>query len=206
MTAAPVTVTSAPIAYSLDTSVPHRDIAQLAGPAKTGAYVLGLTKARFNTRITYRATVLMDKQTQQECLLPSITVSLSYPSVVVYIGREFPEGSCGYREVLVHELQHVQAFQTHLAELESNVRQAMNERFSKPVYGAAGQTLGMLAQEVSATWKPFILAEQRKVAELQKVIDTPEESRRVVRSCGGEVRKAILETRAEPQPRNDPGE
>ena len=126
-----------------------------------------------------------------------LTVTLSYPTVVVYIGSEFPEGSCAYREILVHELQHVQAFQQHMGALEAAVREAMTERFSRPSFGPAGQTLASLAREVSDTWKPFILAEQRKVDSLQKQIDTAEEWRRVIRACGGEVRRAILESRVE---------
>lgn len=191
----PVTITTVPIGYSLDSSLPHREIALLAGPAKTGAYVLGLTKARFNTRISYRATVVHDRASQRECLLPALTVSLAYPSVVVYIGSEFPEGSCSYREILMHELRHVQAFQQHMADLEAGVRQALSERFSAPIYAPVGKSLSQLAQEINTVWKPFILAEQRKVEALQKLVDAPEESRRVIRSCNGELRKTILETR-----------
>ncbi|MDO8300197.1 hypothetical protein [Lacisediminimonas sp.] len=193
----PVTVVTTPIAYKLDLSLPHKEIAQLAGPAKTGAYVLGLTKARFSTRITYRANLMQDRVNQKECLLPAITVTLSYPSVVVYIGSEFAEGSCSYREILTHELRHVQAFQQHMAELETAVREAMTERFGAPIYSATGQSLSLLSQEINSVWKPFILAEQRKVQALQKLVDSPEESRRVVRACGGELRKTILDGRNE---------
>ncbi len=204
MTALPVTVSTMPITYSLDTSLPHKEIAQLAGPAKTSAYVLGLTKARFSTRITYRASLFHDRANQQECLVPSITVTLSYPSVVVYIGREFPEGSCSHREILMHELRHVQAFQQHMSELEASVRDTMNERFAVPIHSATGQSLALLTQEINAVWKPFILAEQRKVQALQGLVDSPEESRRVIRSCGGELRKTILESRTETAPAEGP--
>lgn len=193
---APVTVLTTPLSYTMDLSLSWREIAQLAGPAKANAYVLGLTKARFNTRIGYRTTVLADRE-GQECALPVITVSLSYPSVLVYVGKEFPEGSCAYREILMHELRHVQSFQQQLVDVEAAVRQAMGERFAKPVYGGAGQTLAILSREISNTWKPFILAEQRKVEVPQRLIDTPEESRRVMRSCGGEVRDILRASRSE---------
>ena len=196
--AVPVTVTSMPVGYTLDTSMPHREIAKLAGPAKTGTYVLGLTKARFNTRITYRATLLHDRVNQQECLLPTLSVTLSYPSMVVYIGREFEDGTCSYRQILMHELRHVQAFQQQMTELETTVRQAMTARFSTPIYAPLGQSLAQLSQEVNTVWKPYILAEQRKVETLQRQVDSPEESRRVVRSCGGELRKTILASRNAP--------
>ena len=197
MSALPVSVSTVPISYSLDTSLPHKEIAELAGPAKTSTYVLGLTKARFTTRITYRASLVQDRANQQECLVPTISVTLSYPSMVVYIGREFAEGSCSHREILMHELRHVQAFQQHMSELETSVRDAMNERFAAPIYAAAGQSLPLLTQEINGVWKPFILAEQRKVQALQSLVDSPEESRRVIRSCGGELRKTILESRHE---------
>lgn len=197
LSALPVSVGTVPISYSLDTSLPHKEIAQLAGPAKSSAYVLGLTKARFSTRITYRASLVQDRANQQECLVPTISITLSYPSVVVYIGREFPEGSCSHREILMHELRHVQAFQQHMSELEASVRDTMNERFAAPIYAASGQSLALLTQEINGVWKPFILAEQRKVQALQSLVDSPEESRRVIRSCGGELRKTILESRHE---------
>ncbi len=195
LSAAPVTVLTTPLSYTTDLSLSWREIAQLAGPAKANAYVLGLTKARFNTRIGYRSTVLTDRDGAQECALPVITVSLSYPSVLVYVGREFPEGSCAYREILMHELRHVQNFQQQLGEVESAVKQAMGERFSKPIYGGPGQTAGIVSREISTTWKPFIMAEQRKVEVPQRLIDTPEESRRVMRSCDGEVRSILRASR-----------
>jgi hypothetical protein len=193
----PVIVLSTPLSYTMDLSLPYREIAQLVGNNKAGAYVLGLTKARFNTRIGYRTTVVVDRNNEQECALPVITVSLSYPSMVVYVGREFAEGSCSYREILMHELKHVQNFQQQLIEVEAAVKQAMGERFSKPVYGSFGQTVGILSREISNTWKPFIMAEQRKVEILQRELDTPEESRRVLRSCNGDVRRILQANRVE---------
>lgn len=193
----PVIVLTTPLSYTMDLSLPYREIAQLAGNNKAGAHVLGLTKARFNTRIGYRTTVVVDRNNEQECALPVITVSLSYPSMVVYVGREFAEGSCSYREILMHELKHVQNFQQQLIEVEAAVKQAMGERFSKPVYGNFGETVGILSREISNTWKPFIMAEQRKVEILQRQLDTPEESRRVLRSCNGDVRRILQANRVE---------
>jgi hypothetical protein len=118
-------------------------------------------------------------------------VTFGFDQMTIYVAREFPEGSCAYKEIYQHELSHVKAYQTHLANIEKDVSDTLNRRFAtgEPWRGSAGQTTARLQQELNERWLPYIKREIARADEAQALIDTPEEYARVADSCNGEIRK-----------------
>jgi hypothetical protein len=118
-------------------------------------------------------------------------VTFGFDQMTVYVAKEFPEGSCAYKEIYQHELRHVKTYQTHLATIEKDVSDTLSRRFvtGDPWRGSAGQMTERLQQELNERWLPYIKREIARADEAQALIDTPEEYARVADSCNGEIRK-----------------
>ena len=62
--------------------------------------------------------MLQDPVSGYECVAPQIGVTITYVPVVIYIGREFPPGTCAYDEILKHELRHLKTYMDYLPRVE----------------------------------------------------------------------------------------
>ncbi|MGB9109782.1 MAG: hypothetical protein WCC39_13950, partial [Telluria sp.] len=161
-----------------------------------GAYVLGLTRAESRVAISVEGALVASPDTPEECLLPRIAVSLSYPPIVIYVGREFAPGSCAYREILAHEMRHLNAYRDFLPKVERTVGATLGRRFDdRPVYAARGQSLRQVQAELDGRWMPFIKREMAQAKGLQSAIDSPAEYARLSKVCRGEVQSLIGSTR-----------
>jgi hypothetical protein len=120
-------------------------------------------------------------------------VSYGFSPMTVYVAREFPEGSCAFKEIYAHELRHVKAYQEHLASIENELRETLTGRFAtgEPWRGPLGQTQSRLQQELDERWLPYIQRAINRAEEAQALIDTPEEYARVTDSCNGEIKKIL---------------
>lgn len=114
-----------------------------------------------------------------------------FSPMTVYVAREFPPGSCAYREIHAHEMRHVRAYQDHLKAIEKPIADALQARFAgtAPWRGPKGEANARLQQELQERWVPYVKREINKVDAAQALIDTPEEYARVAESCNGEVRR-----------------
>jgi hypothetical protein len=113
--------------------------------------------------------------------------------VVIYVGSEFAPGSCGYQEILTHELRHMKTYMDHLPVVEKIVRDAFAKRFeAKPLYAPSGTARSALEHEINSGWMPFIKAEMAKVETQQAMIDSVEEYARLGKACGGEIQNILL--------------
>jgi hypothetical protein len=162
-----------------------------AALARPGNQVLGLTRGNAVARVSTSIPSYVDRTGRWECASPQLTLTFGFDQMTVYVAREFPEGSCAYKEIYQHELRHVKAYQTHLANIEKDVTDTLNRRFvtGGPWRGSAGQTTARLQQELNERWLPYIKREIARADEAQALIDTPEEYARVADACNGEVRK-----------------
>jgi len=182
--------------YRVDNSLSYRALTRLKRPVPAGGFVLGLTRAESRVAISVEGSILDDPQTGQECLLPKIGVSLSYPPIVVYIGREFEPGTCAYREILAHEMRHLKAYVDYLPKVETRVRETLIRRFdARPVVAPRGEALPSVQQELDGRWMPYIKAEMARARTLQAGIDSPAEYARLGKLCQGEVQSLIGSTR-----------
>jgi hypothetical protein len=162
-----------------------------AALARPGNQILGLTRGNAVARFATSIPSYVDRAGRWECASPQLTLTFGFDKMTVYVANEFPAGSCAYKEIYEHELRHVKAYQTHLANIEKDVSDTLNRRFATggPWRGSAGQTTARLQQELNERWLPYIKREIARADEAQALIDTPEEYARVADSCNGEIRK-----------------
>jgi hypothetical protein len=187
-----VVVTAGDAGYRVDNTRSWQQLAQLKRSATPNTYVLGLTRAETRVSGAANGSMLQDPSGRAECGAPRIEVALHYEPMVVYIGSELAPGSCAYREVLAHEMRHLNTYLDHLRKVEATVRAALASRFAgKPLYGPAGQAGPQLQRELDGRWAEFIRNELAKVEPLQAAIDTPQEYGRLSEVCGGEVQSLI---------------
>jgi hypothetical protein len=185
--------------WRIDRSLSYRTLTQMKRPRGSGL-VLGLTRTESRVAISIEGPVEPDPDGLHECLSPQIGVTLSYRPIVVYIGREFEQDSCAYREILAHEMRHVHAYVDYLPEAEATLRTVLAQRadgrlLSSRVFAPAGQSLSQLQRELDRNWMPTIRRELGKAKTLQAGIDTPREYARLSKVCQGEVQSLIRSTR-----------
>lgn len=163
-----------------------------ASLSRPGQQVLGLTRGNASVRLASSTPGYVDQSGRWECISPQITLTYGFSPMTVYVAREFPEGSCAYKEIYEHELRHVSAYQAHVAEIESELKEMMTRRFSTggPWRGPVGVSRARLQQELDERWMPYVQRQLKRVEAAQALIDTPEEYARVAESCQGEIKKA----------------
>lgn len=182
--------------YSVDTHLPYRALTAMKGVASANSYVLGLTRTESRVTIGLGGPILQDPVSGYECVAPRIDVKLYYVPVVIYVGSEFPAGTCAYQEILSHELRHMRTYMEHLPKVEKQVREALARRFeAKPLYAPSGTAMSALEHEVDSGWMPYIKAEMAKVEALQAAIDAPEEYARLGKACNGEIQAVLNRAR-----------
>lgn len=178
--------------YTVDTHLSYMALTSMHGLAAGAVKVAGLTQTDSRVKMGYTGTLLQDSDSGYECIAPRIEVKLYYVPVVIYVAREFPAGSCAYKEILKHELRHMNAYMEHLPKVEKTVREALAKRFQdKPLYAPSGTAMSALTHEVDNGWMDFIKAEMRKVDAVQANIDSPEEYAHLSETCGGEIRNVL---------------
>jgi hypothetical protein len=162
-----------------------------ASLARPGRQVLGLTRGSASVRLAVSSPSVVSADGRWECASPQLTLTYGFAPLTVYVAREFPPGSCAYREIHEHEMRHVRAYQAHLKAIEKTLADALQARFAGtgPWRGPRGETNARLQAELQERWVPFVKREINKVDAAQALIDTPEEYARVAASCGGEIRK-----------------
>jgi hypothetical protein len=180
--------------YTIDTSVSYR-VLTVMNSSVAGANVLGLTRMNSRVEMSVSGPILQDVSTGYECIAPQIKVTIIYSPMKVYVGREFPPNTCAYREILQHEMRHVQVYQQQLPIVEASVKAALSKAFkAEPLYAPAGQAQVLLEQKINNGWLSYIQGELNKVNAQQALIDTPKEYARLGRTCDGQVQKILRET------------
>ena len=178
--------------YSLNHALSYKDLTQMKQPGRANTVVLGLTKTQSRIEIGLAGAILQDAASGHECVAPHITVRLFYDPIVIYVGREFPQDSCAYGQILAHELRHMKVYLDHLPVVETVVRAALAHRFkARPLYAPSGTARLALAHEVNTGWLPYIKAEMAKVELQQAQIDSVQEYARLKASCNGEINSIV---------------
>lgn len=183
--------------YTINTQLSYKMLTTMKGVARRNEFVLGLTRTESQVQVGAEGPMLQDPATGYECIAPRLKVQLTYAPVRIYVGSEFPAGSCGYREILAHEMRHMQAYMDHLPKVEKTVAAALAKRFGgKPFYAPSGTARTALTFEIDSGWLPYIKAEMARVETVQAAIDAPAEYARLSSACNGEIQKILVKTRA----------
>lgn len=182
--------------YTIDNHLSARTLTVMKDVAPPNVFVAGLTKTESKVEIGLGGPILQDAVSGYECVAPQIEVELYNVPVVIYIAKELPVDSCAYKEVLTHEMRHLQAYNDHLPKVEKTVREALLKRFAdKPLYAPSGTAMSALEHEIDSGWMPYIRGELAKVEIEQAAIDSPAEYERLGKVCGGEVTSLLSKLR-----------
>ena len=174
---------------SFDLSASYRELTFRAGEkARPGWQVLGLTQASSLARFALQLPSVANDQ--YECASPQITLTLGIQPLIVFVGREFPKGSCAHKEILEHEMRHVKAYQEHMAKVRETFQAALTRRYASATVwrGPAGTLYERLATDLNEYWVPAITRDFQRVEGPQRLIDTPEEYARIAAACGAEMK------------------
>jgi hypothetical protein len=179
---------------SYNTEYSYKSLTNLGAKTKLpGRQVLGLTRGNATVNFALNTPSITDPTERWECASPQITLNFGFSPMTVYVAREFPEGSCAYKEIHAHEMRHVEAYQAHIASIEKELAETLNARFATGAVwrGPVGQTTDRLRQELDERWLPYIQRQIKRVDEAQARIDTPEEYERVTNACDGAIKKVL---------------
>lgn len=174
------------VGFQIDNRVSSRVLNNRSMHNHAGQKMLGMTALQSRTEVQIDAPALADGGL--ECVAPRVTVDLQFPPIEVFIAREFNPASCSYREILAHEMRHVQLYREQLPKVADAVRAALETHFAqRPLYAAAGQGIERLQDEVDNWLRPLIQAELARIELSQQAMDTREESARLSLACQGEL-------------------
>ena len=177
---------------SFNTRYSFRSLTNIgAATALPGYQVLGLTRGNATVQFAIKVPSFVDASGRWECASPQITLSFGFTPMTVYVAKEFPAGSCAYKEIYEHEMRHVKTYQSHLSDIEKDLTATLTTRFATdaPWRGPVGQTMGKLQRELDERWTPYVQREIKRVDAAQALIDTAEEYERIASSCNGEIKK-----------------
>lgn len=181
-----------PITFTVFSHVPARILSERSTYTHSSEKLLGMTENKSVLEIHFDGAILEDKKQAKECLSPQIKVVLRYEPLKVYIARELPQGSCSYRVMYAHEMDHVQVYQEQFSLLFDKVRKELMSRLGEQkIYGGIGQAKDLLAQEIDNRWRPFIRDELSKVEKMQRGVDSNEEIARLSNSCFGDTARLM---------------
>lgn len=177
---------------SFNTNYSYRLLTSMSGEKmRPGTQVLGLTRTNGVARFVLNMPVIQDATERYECASPQITLTLGFKQMTVYVGKEFPVGSCAHKEILEHEMRHAKTYQAHIEKVEKTVQEDITRRFATGGVwrGLAGTSFTQVSKELDERWLPYVNREIQKVELAQALIDTPEEYARLSNACNGEIKK-----------------
>lgn len=178
--------------HQVDNTVSSRVLNNKSVHSSPGEFMLGMTALQTHTSVLFDGPALADDASGRECVSPRISVELVVPRMAVYVAREFPPASCSYRNILEHEMRHVQLYRDQFPQVEARVRAALAARFGdRPLYARHGAGLAALQEEVDQWLRPFIKGEIARMEVAQAAMDTPEESFRLYGACQGELARNL---------------
>lgn len=168
----------------------EKSIAQLTGTHRPGGShrTLGLTTTNQVVRLDFSYRY-QKSPSGQACVSPDLKVTAGYDSMRVDVAREFPRGSCAYREVLAHEDHHVAIYREHLARVIPEIRKALTAQYAGGPYLASESELKAHFEEAKNAWAKHIAARLAEANPLQHNFDSDAEYTRLGQSCGGEVNR-----------------
>ncbi len=156
------------------------------GGAQSTLRTLGLTVATRTVRFAWSFSALTSSA--GGCLRPSVDIFVTVSPQTVYIAREFPQGSCAFKEIAEHELRHVYANQESLEAVSAHYQALITRVLGQTIYyGDPAQLKAQFETTFSQQWQPQILASLRQVDQVHERIDSPEEYARNNVVCGGEI-------------------
>ena len=177
-----IDVPSAPINHSLSI----RQLGRLA-PHGPGSRILGLTSYPLEIKTAAKYSYVPVGKTF--CFfVTEVDVILRYPTMNIYVAKEYQPGSCPYHEILLHEEDHVRVARASLELYAPMVRKALTSYLIptglEPVVVSSPTQAKLRMEGLSEELLSPVYREMMDTLRKdQAALDTPGQYRRIRRRC-----------------------
>lgn len=190
--AAPTFVVSSPPATVIRHDVSLEGIARLPGTEALGpgGKLQGLTIVHH--QLSYKTGIALTHPLfgGPRCAwIDKLTVDLTPDKIEIYVPSEYPEGSCEYDQILLHERQHEDTHRDALRTAADEMRRALAADADLPARGrpiAVGdrpEAENRIEELVDEAAKPVYARFKEELKKRQAVIDLPENYRWTQQRC-----------------------
>lgn len=185
-----------PDPYIVD-STPLAELQYLSGSAGHSireGWTLGLTTYKPVIEIRLPITLVQTEGGLACAVASRLDVRLGYKDVVVYVAREIPRHTCGFDEVLQHEMKHIAANRAVLDSYLPLVSERLHEhlkfngvmRQENPDYAVK-----VLREKLREIVEKTMLEMDGENVARQSAIDSREEYLRIGNACGGQLQNVL---------------
>ena len=178
---------------SKNNELSYTDLSKMRQHGSHGlANTFGLTHAKVHTTTQYNYH-LLKHPSGRSCMRPSVEMQMAYTPITLYVGREFPVGSCEHQFILSHEMRHEKVYVDYLKLASTLFTEEIKTFFANKIfYGDSAQALDKsLKESVEGYWQPRAQAWLDNIDKVQMSVDTPEEYSRVDTACNGGIPKIV---------------
>jgi hypothetical protein len=155
---------------------------------------MGFTETVQSLETSYKI-VSQDQPDGSVCAqISDFELRFGFPKATVFVAKELAENSCGYNEILSHEMKHVRVnreiVKTYLPRLGSYMPNFMEG--IGVISAGSTATADQRFHDLISQYMKRLLANMTTVYnDQQKVIDTPEEYQRLSAVCDGSMAKML---------------
>lgn len=156
---------------------------------------VGLTAASLKLDSRYKITTQGRSDEAMVCgQISDFVLRFGFEDTTVFLARELPRSSCGYRAVLAHELEHVAIDKEFVRSYQTPLSTILGDAIRRVGVVRAGSSEAVESR-VREIMSDYIEDLSKNLAEVrerqQSALDTPEEYRRLSRVCDGQLGRLI---------------
>lgn len=150
--------------------------------------VFGLTTGRIRSRLSIH-TLAEKRKDGVYCVWPARVIAIvDYEGpILVHVAREHPKGSCQYKAVLDHEMEHVAVFKKALRDYEKRLKKALERALARGKFPVTDRDHEAAGAELSAhfevAFKDAVLEADEERDRRNALVDTPESYERTRKRC-----------------------
>jgi hypothetical protein len=168
-----IRVKAVPVEHQTDFTLSTADLTSM-GAAAVGRQALGLTRTQMTSSVTFGSNGVTNPLSRKHCMRPVIDVELAFAPMTMYIAREQMQGSCPFNITHQHELQHVNAYSSFLAEAVTEVEAELKRRFGDKIHYYTNEVEAdrTMQTETQGYLGPFVDQAMQRVVGIQAAIDS----------------------------------
>lgn len=188
-----VSVEIAPPSWVIRADASSKKLKEMSeNPNAAGVVILGLTTSKYQINIKWGDNWLINREANEACTRPRIQVSLTVSPQTLWVASEFAGDACVYKDILDHEMRHVNANQLQLEKVADVLERELSSFLGQTVFYGKHETLRKQLEEALRTqWMPMAESLFREVEGDHARIDSPSEYSRNNVICGGAVPRII---------------
>ncbi|QQR69877.1 MAG: hypothetical protein IPI58_04325 [Alphaproteobacteria bacterium] len=167
-------------------------------PSDDPLQVMGLTAYQLSLEPHIQMSVRTLAPNRHCVAMSKITLSVGIRNQQVYVARQFPQGTCSYKEILAHERKHVATNKAFIQKLKADMTRALNTAAQDPKVtqamlvsdpeAARVATEQQLYQSLTGLYKNMVM----KLKAMQAQVDSPEEYERIGNGCNGVTNRVLM--------------